>query len=306
MEQITFADRVVIVTGGGGGLGTEYAHELARRGGAILVNDIDHAAADAVVVSINDRGGRAVANYSTVATPQGGREIVQSAVDAFGTVDVVINNAGIMLPGAFEDLDPDLLLEHVAVHAGGAFFVTQPAWPIMKEKKYGRVVMISSGGGIFSMHANASYGTAKGAIHALGRCLALEGAEHGIGVNMVLPNAATNMGKNNPVPGYRKYFREELRSVLAPMRVAKGVAPLIAFLASSACKVTGEAFDSTCGRVAGVFAGVNPGWVGDHVSMTAEQIQANLEQIRDRSEATVPTSLWDEYETVGLTLSVGV
>jgi NAD(P)-dependent dehydrogenase (short-subunit alcohol dehydrogenase family) len=258
------------------------------------------------VAAITDEGGHAVANYSTVATVQGGREIVEAALGAFGTVDVVINNAGIMFPGRFEDLDPETLLEHVAVHAGGAFYVTQPAWPILKEKGYGRIVMISSAGGIFTMHNNACYGTAKGAIHALGRCLALEGAEHGILVNMVMPNAATNMGKDHPVPDYQRHFRHELRSVLAPMRVAEGVAPLVAYLASSACSVTGEAFSSTCGRVAQVWAGVNEGWVGDHAAMSAEQIQANLDQIRDRSQFIVPASLYDEYEAIGRTLGVDV
>lgn len=304
MKPITLEDRVVIVTGAGSGLGAEYARQMAARGGAIVVNDIDGAAAESIVAEITTAGGRAAAIEASVATPAGGRTIVDAALDAFGTVDAVVNNAGIMRPGAFEDLDPDLLGAHLAVHAGGAFHVTQAAWPVMREKGYGRVVMISSASGAFGMHNNALYGTAKGAIHALGRCLALDGAEHGILVNIVLPNAATNMGKDNPVPGYERHFREELRTVLAPLRETVGVAPLVTFLASSACTLTGEAFSSTCGRVAQVFVGVTEGWVGDHAAMTAEEIQTSLEQIRDRSRMSVPASLWEEYEAIGRTLGV--
>lgn len=305
-EAITFDGRVAIVTGGAGGLGSEYAASIARRGGAVLVNDIDREAAETVVDEITRVGGRAVADSNSAATPNGGRAIVQAALSAFGTVDVIINNAGIMVPGRFEELAPSLLLEHVAVHAGGAFYVTQAAWPIMRASGYGRVIMISSGGGIFAMHNNAAYGAAKGAIHALGRCLSLEGAEHGIAVNMVLPNADTKLGRDHPVPDYKIHFREELREVLAPMRVARGVAALVTYLASSVCAVTGESFDSTCGRVASVFAGVSQGWVGDCEAMTAEEIQANLGQIRDRERYGVPTSLWDEYELIGQTLELGV
>ena len=304
MERISLEGQVAIVTGGGAGLGRAYSLELARRGAAVVVNDVVAEAADGVVGEIEAAGGRAVAVHATVATVEGGREIVDAAVSAFGTVDAIVNNAGIMRPGFFEDLDPALLDQHFAVHAGGAFYVTQPAWPIMKEKGYGRVVMISSAGGLFTMQANSVYGVAKGAIFSLGRALALEGQEHGIRVNSVLPNADTDMGRNHPVPGYEKHFREELRTKLAPMRVAEGVAPLVAYLASPACTVTGEAFSSTCGRVAQVFVGVTEGWVGDHRSMTAEEIAENLDQIRDRSEYSVPASLWEEYEVIGRTLGV--
>jgi NAD(P)-dependent dehydrogenase (short-subunit alcohol dehydrogenase family) len=303
-EQISLSDQVVIVTGGGAGLGRAYARELGRRGASVIVNDVNGEAAEAVVGEITADGGNAVTALFDVASPDGGRAIVDTAVESFGTVDGVVANAGVMRPAYVEDVDPDTLRKTLAVNVEGVFYVTQSAWPVMRAKSYGRVVLVSSAGGILGTQANSAYCASKGGVFALARALAYEGREQGIAVNALLPGAATDMGRDNPIPGYADQMREELRTALLPLRVAEGVAPLVAYLVSPACSVTGETFNSVAGRVSMAFLGFTEGWVGDHRAMTAEDIAEHLDEIRDRSEYHVSTSLWDEYEALASTLGI--
>ena len=145
MERVSFEDQVVIVTGGGRGLGRAYCLELAARGASVLVNDILEDSADQVAAEVRQAGGKAVASRASVATPEGGREIVESALEAFGTVDALINNAGILRNNLFEDLTVEQIDAVFDVNLRGTFFVTQPAWRIMKEKGYGRVLLTGLG-----------------------------------------------------------------------------------------------------------------------------------------------------------------
>ncbi|MEX0767767.1 MAG: SDR family NAD(P)-dependent oxidoreductase, partial [Microthrixaceae bacterium] len=202
MSDLGFDGQVAIITGAGGGLGKSHALELAKRGARIVVNDLggsvngvgDNAsAAQLVVDEIISAGGEAVANFDSVATPEGGQAIVQTAVDAFGTVDIVINNAGILKDKTFHNLTPELLEPVIAVHLLGAFYVTQPAWLIMRDKGYGRVVNTSSNSGLLGNFGQSNYGAAKLVIVGFTRVLANEGKAKGIKVNAIAPVAKTRM-----------------------------------------------------------------------------------------------------------------
>ncbi|MFZ4719788.1 MAG: SDR family NAD(P)-dependent oxidoreductase, partial [Ilumatobacteraceae bacterium] len=169
-DQLGYDGKVVIITGAGGGLGRQHALLMASRGALVVINDLggavdgsgsDKGAAERVVDEIKALGGEAVADTNSVATPEGGAAIVQTAVDAFGKVDVVINNAGILRDKAFHNMEPELLDPVIDVHLKGAFNVTRPAWSIMREQGYGRIVSTSSAAGIFGNFGQTNYGAAK-------------------------------------------------------------------------------------------------------------------------------------------------
>jgi NAD(P)-dependent dehydrogenase (short-subunit alcohol dehydrogenase family) len=305
-DQISFDGQVALVTGGGQGLGRGYCLDLARRGAAIVVNDISREAADDVVGAIQEDGGRAVASYDSVSTPDGGRAIVQRALDEFGTVDVVINNAGFLRNGYFEDLTVEQIDAVLDVHVRGAFFVTQPAWSVMREKGYGRLILTSSAGGMLALQGQANYATAKAALYGLCKALAFEGGEHGICVNTVLPMTlgATNIAANNPIPDWAKYWDAEARAKLDGREGVEPVVPLVTFLASNACALNGEAFSAVGGRFARVFVGITPGWLAqDAHAVSAEDIADQVGPIRDLDGFTVPVSLYDEVAEVAAAVS---
>ena len=186
MSNISFEDRVVIVTGAGNGLGKAYALELGNRGAKVVVNDLGGSVdgsgsgsspADDVVNEIIKNGGEAVANYDSVATKDGGESIVQTATDSFGTVDAVINNAGILRDKSFANMSEDELSLIIDVHLKGTFFVSQPAFKIMKEKNYGRIVNVASPSGLFGNFGQSNYGAAKMGIVGLTNVLAIEGSQ---------------------------------------------------------------------------------------------------------------------------------
>jgi NAD(P)-dependent dehydrogenase (short-subunit alcohol dehydrogenase family) len=305
MSRISLEGQVAIVTGSGAGLGRSYALDLARRGAAVVVNDFARERADEVVAEIEAEGGRAAASYDSVADKEGGKAIVQRAVDNFGTLDVLVNNAGNMRNGWFEDLTTEDLQGVLAVHVGGCWHVTQAAWPILREKGYGRIVMVSSAGGLWAMQGISNYSAAKGGVYGLGRALAIEGKPHGILVNILLPGAATTLAVGSPVPDYAKNFRTELSDAIAPRRSAEAVAPLVSYLASSACTVTGETYSAVAGRFARVVVAVTDGWfVDDYESVTAEDVAEHFDEISDPSKYHVPFSLYDEYEAIGPMLGV--
>ena len=200
--SIRFDNRVAVVTGAGNGLGRSHALELARRGAKVVVNDLGGAvdgkggatsAADAVVNEIKQAGGTAVANYDSVADASGAANIIQTAVDAFGTIDVLINNAGILRDKSFAKMDLADFEHVVQVHLMGSVYCTKAAWPIMQAQNYGRVVMTTSASGIFGNFGQSNYGAAKTGVVGLMNVLRQEGAKNGIMVNTVAPIAATRM-----------------------------------------------------------------------------------------------------------------
>ncbi|MET0664053.1 MAG: SDR family NAD(P)-dependent oxidoreductase, partial [Acidimicrobiales bacterium] len=202
MADIGFDGKVAIITGAGGGLGFEHAKLLASRGAQIVINDLggsvsgeggDESAAESAARQIEELGGVAVANHDSVATPEGGESIVNTAIEAFGRVDIVINNAGILRDKAFHNMTPDLVDPVIDVHLRGAFNVTRPAWIKMREQGYGRVVNTASTAGIIGNFGQANYGAAKMGLVGFTRVLAAEGARSNIKANAIAPIAKTRM-----------------------------------------------------------------------------------------------------------------
>jgi NAD(P)-dependent dehydrogenase (short-subunit alcohol dehydrogenase family) len=257
MTEIGFDGRVAIVTGAGGGLGRTYALELARRGAQVVVNDLGgsmdgrgggSSMADAVVKEITEAGGQAVASYDSVATALGGEAIVETAVDRFGKVDIVINNAGILRDKTFVKLAAEDLESVIDVHLKGAFFVTQPAFRSMKENGYGRLLFTSSTSGLLGNFGQTNYGAAKAGLLGLSNVLALEGAKYDIKSNVIAPTARTRL-------------TEDLLGPMAEKLAPECVTPLALYLVSEACEVTHEIYTAGGGRYARIFVGLNDGWV---------------------------------------------
>jgi NAD(P)-dependent dehydrogenase (short-subunit alcohol dehydrogenase family) len=293
MAEIRFDGRVAIVTGAGGGLGREHALLLAARGAKVVVNDLGGAVdgtggsagpAERTAKEIEELGGAAVADANSVATPEGGQAIVDAAMEAFGRVDVVINNAGILRDKAFHNLTPELLDPVLDVHLKGAFHVTRPAWVRMREAGYGRVLLTASNAGILGNFGQSNYGAAKMGLVGLARVLAQEGARYGIKVNVLAPIARTRM-------------TEELLGPLAPKLDPRLVAPVAAWLVHEDCPVTGEVYSAGGGRVARFFVGLTEGYASP--DLTPEDVRDNLDRIRDESGYTVPTGVADEIGQLG-------
>jgi NAD(P)-dependent dehydrogenase (short-subunit alcohol dehydrogenase family) len=292
MADLVFDGKVAIVTGAGGGLGRSHALELARRGALVVVNDLGGSvdgtgsgttAAQAVVDEIKAAGGEAVANYDSVATPEGGQAIVQTALDTFGRIDVVVNNAGILRDASFKNMDADKVNPVLDVHLKGAFNVTQPAWEHMRTQSYGRIVNTSSGAGIFGNFGQTNYGAAKMGLVGLTRVLAVEGAKHNIKVNAVAPLARTRM-------------TEDILGPMAEKVAPEQITPVVAYLAHEDVPVTGEIYSVGGGRVARVFIGVTQGIV-DH-GLTPEMVSDRFDEIRDETGYQVPGELNDELRIV--------
>jgi NAD(P)-dependent dehydrogenase (short-subunit alcohol dehydrogenase family) len=288
--DIDFDGRVAIVTGAGGGLGRTYALELAARGAAVVVNDLggsldgkggDDTAAQKVVDEITAKGGQAVPSYDSVSTPEGGENIVRTAVDAFGKVDVVINNAGILRDKSFLKLEWGDLDAVLDVHLKGAFYVSQPAFRIMKENGYGRFVFTASNA-TFGNFGQTNYSAAKMGLVGLSNTIAVEGARSGILSNVIMPVAKTRM-------------TEELLGDFADYLAPELVTPMVAYLSSEACTTTHGAYSAAGGRYARVFWGLGQGWfAGRDAHPTAEDIAAHLDQIENQDGYFVPGSTTDE------------
>ncbi|AYC31829.1 SDR family oxidoreductase [Pseudomonas cavernae] len=243
-DAIRFEDQVVIVTGAGGGLGRAHALLFAKHGAKVVVNDLggsthgegaNASAADRVVAEIREAGGTAVANHDSVTD---GDKIVQNALDAFGRVDVVVNNAGILRDKTFakmEDADWDLVYK---VHVEGAYKVTHAAWPHLREQNFGRVIFTASTSGIYGNFGQSNYGMAKLGLYGLTRTLAIEGRKNNILVNAIAPTGGTRMTEGLIPPAVFEQLKPEL------------ISPLVVYLGSAACEETGGLFE------------VGGGWVG--------------------------------------------
>jgi len=299
MTDITFDGRVAIITGAGGGLGRSHALALAERGASIVVNDLGGAvdgsggsssAAQLVVDEIIAAGGTAVANHDSVATAEGGEAIVASAVEAFGRVDIVINNAGILRDKAFHKMETAMIDAVIDVHLKGAFNVTKPAFILMREQGFGRIISTTSASGLFGNFGQANYGAAKAGLVGLTRVLAQEGAMHGIKANAIAPIALTRMTEG---------ILGDLSSQVSP----ETVSPMVVYLASEACEETGHVYSVAGGRVARIMIMEAPGVVFDDLS--PEAISARIGEINGEGAPTLvePGSLDDE--TVLLAAALG-
>ncbi|WP_312764233.1 SDR family oxidoreductase [Stutzerimonas balearica] len=282
-QAIRFEDKVVIVTGAGGGLGRAHALAFARHGAKVVVNDLggsaqgegaNSRAADRVVEEIRQAGGTAVANHDSVTE---GARIVEQALDSFGRVDVLVNNAGILRDKTFhkmEDADWDLVYR---VHVEGAYKVTRAAWPLMREQGYGRVIFTASTSGIYGNFGQSNYGMAKLGLYGLTRTLALEGRKNNILVNAIAPTGGTRMTEGLIPPQVFEQLKPEL------------VSPLVVYLASEQCQETSGLFE------------VGGGWMGKvrwerslgvgfdpHGGFDAEDVAANWQRICDFENAAHP------------------
>ena len=302
-EAVTMEGRVAIVTGAGRGLGRAHALDLARHGASVVVNDLGGDGemapdADAVVAEIVASGGKAVASHDSVATPEGGRAIVALALDAFGTVDAVVSNAGVLRNANFEDLTVEQLDEVLGTHVRGAFFVLQPAFVVMRDRGYGRIVLTGSSAGAFGMGGLANYATAKAGLMGLAGALAIEGAEFGIRANTILPYA------NAPWRGPAAHASRGVgvfadHDVLRPRMGPETVSPLVTYLASSACTVTGEVFSALAGRYARAFVGLTAGWLADDpYAVGPDDVAARLDEIRQTDDHWIPATIGEEQASV--------
>ncbi|MET7998939.1 SDR family NAD(P)-dependent oxidoreductase [Amycolatopsis sp. NPDC005232] len=298
MSQLDFTGQVAIVTGGGRNLGRGYCLELARRGAAVVVNDIDGDAADAVVEEIEREGGKGLASRDTVATAYGGKAIVAKAVESFGTVDILVNNAGNVRAGDFADLSLDDFEAVLAVHLNGAFCVTQPAWRIMRERGRGRIVMTGSAAGMYPEQGYSEYATAKAGIIGFTRALAAEGRDHGIHVNAILPQAGGSAMTSTagPIASLKDAKFAGPDASLGPYKSVEAVSPLVVYLCSPECAHTGLALSAGAGWFGRVFVGLTNGWTTPELGVpaTAEEVARHFDEIVDTERYEVPDGASDE------------
>jgi NAD(P)-dependent dehydrogenase (short-subunit alcohol dehydrogenase family) len=307
--MIEFSGQVVIVTGAGRGLGRVYALELARRGASVVVNDLggtmhghgaDASVADQVVAEITRADGVAMASHDSVDTPEGGEAIVRAAVDRFGRLDAVVSNAGIFNSIAFDELSPADWRRMLSVHLDGGFYLSQPAFRVMKAQGYGRFVFITSSAGLFGQPLEAHYAAAKTGLLGLTNVIALEGAPYGILANTVLPFGFSRMVSetvNDP-----EYLRtSQFLNAIQPELVV----PLVVFLASRACDYSHHNYSACAGRFARVFVGLGDGWLAKPGSSpTADDIAAHITELSATTPFTVPMSIFDEISGIFERLSI--
>ena len=287
--DLGYDGKVAIITGAGGGLGRQHALLMASRGALVVVNDLggavdgsgsDKGAAQKVVDEIISLGGEAVADTNSVSTPEGGEAIVAGAVKAFGRVDIVINNAGILRDKSFHNMDPSLMNPVFDVHLKGAFHVTQPAFVLMREQGYGRIVSTSSAAGIFGNFGQTNYGAAKMGLVGFTRVLAVEGAKYNIKANAIAPLALTRMTES--------LFSGAMAEKLQPGLIS----PIVAYLAHDECPVSGEVYSVGGGRVARVFIAETEGY--HNANLTMEDVRDNFTQIRNEEGYKVPANIGEE------------
>jgi len=296
MNRLRFDERVAIVTGAGRGIGRAHALELASRGARVVVADLggdtdgngsSHGPADDVVGEIRTAGGEAVACYGSVAIEADATAIVDTALDAFGRLDVVINNAGIHDPAPFESLSVEQFRRMFDVHVFGTMMVTHAAWPHFLAAGYGRVVNTTSEAMLGGIAQLTSYGAAKGAVFGLTRNLATEGAAHGIRVNALAPRAHTRMSESDAERLATLFGMDDemIRQVQASMPPEHN-APAAAFLAHESCPLNGEVLRVGMASVARPAMVHTLGIAKDPI--TAEDIAEHLEAILDVTDAATP------------------
>ena len=280
-HELRFEDRVAVVTGGGRGLGREYALLLAERGATVVVNDVggaltgagvDPGPAQQVVDEITSAGGRAIASTDSVATPAGGAALIDTALEHYGRIDVVVHNAGNVRPAPLRDMSYEDFESVLDVHLRGAFHVVRPAFPVMCDAGYGRLVLTSSIGGLYGNHDVANYAVAKSGVLGLSNVAAIEGAAHGVKSNVIVPAAVTRMAGGIDTSAY-------------PPMGPELVAPAVGWLAHESCSITGEVLIALAGRLARAFIAETPGVY--RPTWTIDDVGEQLDAIRDDTAALV-------------------
>ncbi|MCU0598503.1 MAG: SDR family NAD(P)-dependent oxidoreductase [Desulfobacterales bacterium] len=287
-DEIRFDGKVAVVTGAGGGLGRTYALELAKRGAKMVVNDFGGSRdgsggggkgpADKVVDEIKAMGGSAVANYDSVSTPEGGQSIIQTALDNFGTIDILINNAGILRDKSFLKMEPENWNTVLDVHLTGAYNVTKPAFTVMREKGYGRIVMTTSAAGLYGNFGQTNYSSAKMGLVGLMNAAKLEGKKYNIKINTVAPIAASRLTEDIMPPELFEKMKPEF------------VSPMVLYLCSEKCKVNGYVYNAGMGFFNRAAVVTGPGAViGDGKTIPS------VEQVADAYGKIASMSAGKEY-----------
>jgi len=284
VPALNFDGQVAVVTGAGRGLGRVYALELAKRGAKVIVNDfggqrdglgVGQSAADDVVSEINGGGGDAVASYDSVATPEGGEAIIRKAIDTFGRIDILINNAGILRDKTLAKMEEDDWKKVLDVHLNGAFFATRPAFAFMKENKYGRIVFTTSAAGLYGNFGQTNYSAAKMGLVGLMNTLKLEGEKYGILVNTVAPIAATRLTEDILPPDVAEKLKPEQ------------IAPLVLYLCARECAHSGMIFNAGAGcfNRAGIVTGRGIAYEAGDEPPTPEELLKNWKAMGDLTDA---------------------
>lgn len=278
MSDLRFDERVAVITGAGRGLGRAYALLLAEKGARVVVNDpggslqgdgVDVGPAQAVVDEIKAAGGEAVANTDTVATPEGGKGIINTAIQHYGRIDILIHNAGNVRPASLKEMTYDDFEAVIDVHLRGAFHVVREAFPLMCSAGYGRIILTSSIGGLYGNHNVVNYGMSKAGMIGLNNVAALEGEEEGVKCNIIVPGAVTRMAEGIDVSAY-------------PPMGPELVAPVVGWLAHETCSINGEMLVSIAGRVAKAYIAETEGVYRG--SWTIESVGEQMAAIGDTSK----------------------
>jgi len=273
MSELRFDNRVAVITGAGRGLGKAYALLLASKGAKVVVNDpgvslkgdgVDVGPAQQVVEEIKAAGGEAVANTDSVATPEGGKAIIQAALDHYGRIDILIHNAGNVRPASLKEMTFEDFESVLDVHLRGAFHVVRAAFPLMCTAGYGRIVLTSSIGGLYGNHKVVNYAVSKAGMIGLNNVAALEGAEEGVKCNIIAPGAVTRMAEGIDVSAY-------------PPMGPELVAPMVGWLAHESCSITGEMLVAIGGRMAKAYIAETPGVY--QPSWSIEQVDERIDAI---------------------------
>jgi NAD(P)-dependent dehydrogenase (short-subunit alcohol dehydrogenase family) len=290
-QRCSLEGRVAIVTGAGRGLGRAYALALGRHGARVVVNNrdtrtgspSDSSVAQAVVDEIRTAGGTAIANHADVV--EAGFQLVDHTIDAFGRVDIIVNNAGILKFTSFGETTLEEFERHWRSHLAGHVNVTHAAWPLLLEQGYGRVIMVGSGSGLYGLRSQSCYAAAKGAVHGLMRTLALEGRDSGVLVNSIYPGGYSRMVADAELaPGVAEWMKNTMPAEL--------VAPMVVWLASDQCSVSGQAFSVWAGRVARVVIGSGRGLIDQ--DLTPQLIEQQYATISSAEGLHEPIDAVDE------------
>lgn len=293
MAEMRFDGKVAVITGAGGGLGRCHALLLASKGASVVVNDLGGSVdgsgegsvspAQLVVDEIKAAGGDAVADANSVSTEKGGAAIIKTALDKFGRVDILINNAGILRDKSFAKLTFDMLNLVIDVHLHGTINTCKAAWDIMKKQQYGRIVNTTSAAGLFGNFGQTNYAAAKMGIVGVSKVLGIEGVKNNVMVNILAPGAKTRM-------------TEDILGPMADKMSPEQVSPIVAYLAHEDCSVTGEIFSAGAGRTAKIFVGAAQGYFNEAV--TLEDIRDNFGKICDETGYAVPKNAMEEIGMV--------
>jgi NAD(P)-dependent dehydrogenase (short-subunit alcohol dehydrogenase family) len=294
-DSYGLSGRTVLVTGAGGGLGRAHALLFAKHGANVVVNDLGGKAdgtgkstsmADQVVDEIASAGGKAVANYDSVSDKAGAESMVKTAIDKFGSIDILINNAGILRDKSFsnmEDADWDAVQ---AVHVKGAYYCTKAAWPHMRENKYGRIIMTASASGIYGNFGQTNYAAAKNALVGLGQTLALEGEKHNVRTNIIAPVAVSRMTESLMPEFVHDFIKPEY------------VSPLVVFLCSDKCDANGEVYEVGAGAFCRIETLRSKGLrIKPDGEITVDQVAESWEKINDMSDAEILRSIAESTQS---------